>query len=210
MSSPYPGGFNFGASANPMTMPGTQPTQGTMNPFQILTQLLGGGGQASGGMPDLGAMLSGIRQAKDPQGFADKSYIPGQQGPGNPFDNGFFKTAQERQAVEQQHLGGPGFSSLDPATQQQALMQHPMQNQGNNAAMASPQGFQLNPATANQFGIAQPAPTMQSDLMQPTQNPFGAFPTQVAPPKFAGPAAGSQRPAPRRPMGSPSPSPFSF
>lgn len=179
MSSPYPGGFNipakpqrpgfdpgsFGATGHPQDMftaflnwmgqqqspQATSPEQnraplGSPQPnFHFETD--GGQGQSQQPHEKLGDLLTQLRN--DPQGDANKAYIPGQQGPGNPFSNGFFKTADQRKQIETDRLGTPGFSSMTPATQASALGTHqPVSGMHEmNAAGASPLPFQLNPAT---------------------------------------------------------------
>lgn len=104
-----PPNFSFGASADPSQ---PAPTSTPQNPMQLLAQFLpslfgGGQGQGGGGAAaqpfDIAGLLQQLHQVKDPQGFADRSYVPGVQNAYNPFDNGFFKnTAAAPQVAQQQ------------------------------------------------------------------------------------------------------------
>lgn len=198
--------FSFGASAAPV-VPNSQPQPGAqpLDPMALLAQLISGSQQPQQQTtPDLGGMLAGIRQAKDPQGAADKGYIPGQNNAFSPFSNGFFKTAEQRQQVEQNHLGGPGFSSIPQAQQGQLLQQHMAPNPAENAALASPAPFQLDPSTLAQIHGQQNPQTLQGMVGQPTPNPFVGFGQPTRPPRFSGPTATPSA------KGSPAKSPFSF
>lgn len=203
---PQPHPFAFGASASPTAPPNSQPQPGAqpLDPMALIAQLLGGTQQPqqAAAAPDLGGMLAGIRQAKDPQGAANKGYVPGQDNKFSPFSNGFFKTMDQRQQIEQARLGTPGFSSMPQAQQGQLLQQHMAPNAAEGAALASPMPFQLDPSTLAMIHGQAPAPTLQSNLAQPTPNPFAAFPPPA--PRFSGPQAKPNA------KGSPAKSPFSF
>lgn len=199
MASPN-NGFNFGASAAPAGGPasGGQPS----DPMQLLMQYLMQGQQQQQPAPfDAGAAVSGVRAARDPQGAANRGYQPGVQNQYNPFDNGFFKTAEQRQQVEQDHLGNAGFSSLTPYAQAGALHANPTPDFAGAAMGASPGPFQLDPSTLALLHGSMPGAA-------PVSNPFMPQTAGARPPKFSGPPAGPQGNA-RPAAGSPRPS-FSF
>lgn len=181
MSSPYPG-FNFGTQS-PQLPTQPKPTSQPQHPdpwamiLQLMTQPQAPQHQGT----DLSGLLTQLRN--DPQGDANKAYIPGQQGPGNPFSNGFFKTAEQRKQIETDRLGTPGFSSQTPQAQQAALGTHQPVPGANvmNAAGASPLPFQLDPSTlAMIHGQPNPA-TTSSDLAQ--HNDWGNLFAQSNQPK---------------------------
>jgi hypothetical protein len=128
------GPFSFGASALPQQQQQpTDPNQMMMQMFQQMMQQQQPQQQQQG--PDLGALLAQLRN--DPQGDQNKAYMPGVQNQANPFDNGFFKTGDQRQQITQDRglgglVGGVGIPSrTDAATNPYAFgpigqMQEPM------------------------------------------------------------------------------------
>lgn len=104
-ATPQRSPFAFGAGMDGMN-PGTPPVKPQpampvgppapahgfdMNTF--LQFLMGQMGQNQTPPPvDLGAQLSGVKKAQDPQGQANKGYTPGVNNAYNPFSNGFFNT----------------------------------------------------------------------------------------------------------------------
>lgn len=103
--------FAFGAGMDGTTG-GTPPTTGGLPPKPVPTKpvqpsapggfdmntflqfLMGqmGHNQAQPPPINLGAQLAGVKQAQDPQGQANKGYIPGVNNQYNPFSNGFFNS----------------------------------------------------------------------------------------------------------------------
>lgn len=61
------------------------------NFLAFMEKMLGRQQQQAPAGPDLSALLSQIRN--DPQGDANRAYVPGHEGPGNPFNNGFFNNS---------------------------------------------------------------------------------------------------------------------
>lgn len=169
---PQPHPFAFGASASPTAPPNSQPQPGAqpLDPMALIAQLLGGTQQPQQqtSAPDLGGMLAGIRQAKDPQGAANKGYVPGQDNKFSPFSNGFFKTADQRQQIEQDRLGVPGFSSVPQAQQGQLLQQHIAPNNGVGAINANPMQSLIHPIIPSP--LTSPSGTPANDALNLQQS----------------------------------------
>lgn len=174
MASPN-SGFSFGASDSPVSNSTPQPGVQPMDAWSALAQMLAGTRQQTA-MPtmDFGSLLQQVHQVRDPQGFANRSYVPGGSGPYNPFTNGFFKSADERKQIEQDRLGTPGFSSLTPEQQASALRSNQPQDRIEAAVGASPLPFQLSPETLAMIHQMPNPPTTAMNL-------FG-FPSRELPP----------------------------
>lgn len=77
------------ASQQPTVTTGQQPPQADQNPFAMFMQWMMSQGQQQQQSPfDFAGLLRESRN--DPQGDANKGYIPGVANQYNPFDNGFF------------------------------------------------------------------------------------------------------------------------
>lgn len=68
------------------------------NFLTLMTKMLGGQQQQAPTGPDLGALLAQIRN--DPQGDANRGYVAGHDGAGNPFSNGFFNDTAAQMSPE--------------------------------------------------------------------------------------------------------------
>jgi len=109
----------------------------------LLAKMFGGNNQQ---MPDMAGMIKelnapslGEQQRLAYQGSQTPSYMGNEN---NPFNSGFFKSMEDRQAIETARLGTPGFSSLTPGQQSGALGTMPIQDRAAGAIAASPSPWQ--------------------------------------------------------------------
>lgn len=143
-------GFSFGASGRPqlpsetVTPPMVVPPNPQANIWSMLGQALAGAGASGKGL-DIPALLTALRN--DPQGDANKGYIPGVDNASSPFSNGFFKdgasnmspearvASQGRSATNQWAALG-GVPGVDPAKLQNIMGQ--MQPHPNGLGVGEP------------------------------------------------------------------------
>lgn len=145
--------FNFGTGVQPQQ-------QNDQNIFALLSQLFGQ--QAQQQQNFVPENLTALRN--DPQGDANRAYVPGQSGPGNPFTNGFFKNP-----------GGTfqgGFQAVDPVAHQNTIDQMKMAgvyHTGNVLDVSQgPQALQQNAGWTPRHGGAG----MELPVGTDPQNPF--------------------------------------
>lgn len=100
-----------------------QGQQQPFNPMMLLSQLLGG--QQQPHPFDFAGALGAVRN--DPQGDANKGYVPGSMNSQyNPFNNGFF--GGQPTAPQKQSPGNFGASAMPPPVMPQKLNSSAQQN----------------------------------------------------------------------------------
>lgn len=146
-ANPKPG-FGFGISpSKPVTTPEAPtkpPVADETNPWAIFGRALAGIGAAHSGI-DIPRLLTALRH--DPQGDANKGYVPGVDNQSNPFSNGFFKNSAAQLSPEARQAS-QGNSAM---TQWGLLGQVPGLDAGKLAAATPVQAQAPATPSVNQF-----------------------------------------------------------
>lgn len=181
--------FNFGASANPQNpqVVVNPPPQQRQNPFATLLAQMGQRQSNYNPMDEAQADIARLGALRhDPQGDANRSYVPGQGGPGSPwsgplqFNNQASQMSPEARMATQggsaanqwAQLGGdPGVSAFDLT----AMMRHMTPIPGSNSS-AIPSVDQFSDPSFIRRQQGNPFSSMFQGTPQQGQMPGGAAP----------------------------------
>lgn len=149
-ANPKPG-FGFGAQQpQPVITPGVTPippaapAAPAANMWAVLGQALSGIGAAHPGI-DIPGLLTALRH--DPQGDANKGYVPGVDNQSNPFSTGFFQNSASQLSPEARQASQGGSAM----TQWGLLGQVPGLDAGKLAAATPVQAQAPATPSVNQF-----------------------------------------------------------
>lgn len=164
---PAPGGFSFGASANPnpgFNMAPAAPTAPAAGPSSMidLGSMMAAAQANQAQNPDLGAL---IRELKSPSPGEARRYawegaqMPSYTGdPNNAFNNGFFNSDLKNSM----HGGGPTWDTATPQQRQSAMQASPAGAPDIGRLVADPFTYtQDRQASPNFIGPSQPLPGPQ-------------------------------------------------